>query len=63
MADNEFDGLDRLIEDSLDSLPPDDVVDHVSAGKTAFDLIIAGLALSIAATGRPLANVAESRGR
>lgn len=46
MADNEFDGLDRLIEDSLDSLPPDDVVDHVSAGKTAFDLIIAGLALS-----------------
>lgn len=46
MADNEFDGLDRLIEDSLDFLPPDDVVDHVSAGKTAFDLIIAGLALS-----------------
>ena len=46
MADNEFDGLDRLIEDSLDLLPPDDVVDHVSAGKTAFDLIIAGLALS-----------------
>lgn len=46
MADNEFDGLDRLIEDSLDFIPPDDVVDHVSAGKTAFDLIIAGLALS-----------------
>lgn len=46
MAGNEFDGLDRLIEDSLDSLPPDDVVDRVSAGKTAFDLIIAGLALS-----------------
>lgn len=46
MADNEFDGLDRLIEDSLDNLPPDDIVDHVSAGKTAFDLIIAGLALS-----------------
>lgn len=46
MADNEFDGLDRLIEDSLDPLPPDDVVDCVSAGKKAFDLIIAGLALS-----------------
>ena len=46
MADNEFDGLDRLIEDSLEPLPPDDVVDCVSAGKTAFDLIIAGLALS-----------------
>ena len=46
MADNEFDGLDRLIEDSLDDLPPEDVLDRVSAGKTAFDLIIAGLALS-----------------
>ena len=47
MANNEFDGLDRLIEDGLEPLPPDDVVDRVSAGKTAFDLIIAGLALSM----------------
>ncbi len=46
MARDEFDGLDRLIEDSLDALPPEDVADRVSAGKSAFDLIIAGLALS-----------------
>ncbi len=46
MARDEFDGLDRLIEDSLDTLPPEDVADRVSAGKSAFDLIIAGLALS-----------------
>lgn len=29
MANNEFDGLDRLIEDGLEPLPPDDVVDRV----------------------------------
>ncbi len=46
MARDEFDGLDRLIADGLGELPPEDVVDRVSAGKTAFDLILAGLALS-----------------
>ncbi len=46
MARDEFDGLDRLIADGLDELPPEDVVGRVSAGKAAFDLILAGLALS-----------------
>ncbi len=46
MARDEFDGLDRLIEDSLDACPPEDVAYRVSAGKSAFDLILAGLALS-----------------
>ncbi len=46
MVRDEFEGLDRLIEDGLDELPPEDVADRVSAGKTAFDLILAGLALS-----------------
>ncbi len=46
MARDEFDGLDRLIADGLGELPPEDVVGRVSAGKAAFDLILAGLALS-----------------